>query len=125
MKLSLLLFAWFVACNASLAEQQCGDDPEDCDTGFLYFNSCQNPKNTTEQKGIDQDLLDSLRFFSQLAAASYWPGNNNSTGDLLKCSGDSCSKVPVGNCPDVEKGEYMTVSEWKDVAHFDDHGEDP
>ena len=124
MRPSLLLFAWFVACYASLADKGCGDDPEDCDTGFRYFNSCRNPKNTSEQKGIDQDLLDNLRFFSQIAAASYWPGNNNSTGDFLKCSGDSCPNVPAGNCPDVEKEEYLTVSEWEDVAEFDGHGDD-
>ena len=122
MKPLLLLFSLFVACTASLSESDCGPDPDDCERGFLTFNSCLNPKNTSEQRGIEQDLLDSLRFFSQFAAAAYWPDNNNSTGDLLKCSGDSCPKIPSGNCPDVEKGEYTTVSEWKDVARFDDHG---
>lgn len=125
MRPSLLLFFLFVACSASLTNRDCGDDPEDCDLGFLHVNSCRDPENAEEQIGIDLGLLDSLRFFSQFAAASYWPGNTNSTGDLLKCSGDKCPKVPAGNCPDVEEGEYMTISEWKDIARFDDHGKNP
>lgn len=122
MRLFILLFVLFVGCIASLAKRDCGDDSEDCEPGFLHDNTSQDPKDATEQIGIDQGLLDKFRFFSQFAAASYWPGNTNSTGDMLKCSGDSCPKVPAGNCPDVEKGEYMTVSEWKDIAIFDDHG---
>lgn len=124
MRPSLLLYWSFAACSASLTQRSCGDDPEDCDLKLFHVNTCHDPKNAAEQKGIDQGLLDNLRFFSQFAAAAYWPGNTNSTGDLLKCSGDSCPKVPAGNCPDVEKGEYMTITEWKDVAKFDDHGKD-
>ena len=125
MRQSLLLLSLLAACSLSLTNLGCRDDPEDCDLGFFHVNTCKHPKNATEQRGIDQGLLDEFRFFSQFAAASYWPGNNNSTGDLLKCSGDSCPKVPAGNCPDVEKREYMTVSEWEDVARFDDHGKRP
>ena len=95
---------------------------------ILFFSlvvsiSAAVPENT-EQKGIDQGLLDKLHFFSQFAAAAYWPGNTNSTGDQVKCSGNSCPGVPEGNCPDVEKGEYVTTAEWKDIATFDDHGRD-
>ena len=125
MRSSVLLFYSCVACIASLTKEDCGDDPTDCDVKSLHINTSQDPQDEREQIGIDQGLLDNLRFFSQFAAASYWPGNTNSTGDLLKCSGDSCPKVPAGNCPDVEKGEYMTISEWKDFAGFDDHGEEP
>ncbi|CAD6572071.1 MAG: hypothetical protein ASARMPRED_005038 [Alectoria sarmentosa] len=122
MRSSVFLFYSFVACIASLTKQDCGDDPKDCDVKSLPINTSQDPQDETEQIGIDQGLLDNLHFFSQFAAASYWPGNTNSTGDLLKCSGDSCPKVPAGNCPDVEKEKYMTISEWKDFAGFDDHG---
>ena len=124
MRPSLLVFSFFVISSASLTNRSCGNDPEDCNWGIGNLNSCKDPKNATEQIGIEQDLLDNLRFFSQFAAASYWPDNNNSTGDFLKCSGDSCPKVPAGNCPDVEKDEYTTVSEWQDMAGFDDHGKD-
>ena len=61
-------------------------------------------KSVIEQVGIDQGLLGDVRFFSQLAAASYWPGNNNSTSDLLKHCCDSYPKVPEGICPEVERG---------------------
>ena len=121
----LLLFGLFVVCGALFQKRGCGDDPEDCDLEFLSINHCVDRKDAAVQNGIDQGLLDRLRFFSQFAAASYWPGNNNSTGDLLKCSGDHCPKVPSGNCPDVEKADYMTISEWKDIQRFDDYGQDP
>ena len=125
MRIALLLFAFLIACASSLVKRGCHDDPEDCKLGLFHVNECTNLENTAEQKGIEQDLLDKLRFFSQIAAASYWPDNNNSTGDLLKCSGASCPKIPAGNCPDVEKGEYKTISEWQDVSKFDDHGKHP
>ena len=118
----IFLFGIFIACSASLTKRKCNPDPDDCKTGLLQFNTCHVSKNQREKQGIDQDLFDKLRFFSQIAAASYWPGNNNSTGDLLKCSGDSCPNIPEDNCPDVENSEYTTVSEWQDVAQFDDHG---
>lgn len=100
MRSSLLLFSFFVACTGSLRDRDCVKNPKDCDHEILQFD---NTKDTTEQVGMDQDLLENLRFFSQFAAAAYWPGNNNSTGDLLRCSSDSCPKAPAGNCPDVEK----------------------
>lgn len=55
-------------------ERDCSHDPEDCDLGFLHVNNSQEPKKATEQIGIDRGLQDKLRFFSQFAAASYWPG---------------------------------------------------
>ncbi len=122
MKLLFLLLGIFVACRASFTKRGCEGDPDDCQRGLFQFNTCRNPHNVSEKKGIDQDVLDDLHFFSQFAAAAYWPDNNNSTGDLLKCSGGSCPKIPTGNCPDVEKAEYTTVQEWKDVDKFDDHG---
>ena len=122
MKLLFLLLGIFVICNVSLSKRGCGGDPDDCHPGFLKINSCRNSQNTSEEKGVDQDVLDKLHLFSQFAAAAYWPDNNNSTGDLLKCSDGSCPKIPTGNCPDVEKGEYTTVQEWKDVDKVDDHG---
>ena len=125
MRSSLLLFGFFVACNASLKKRDYSHDPEECDLGFLHVNNSQDPKNTTEQIGMNQGLMDSLRFFFQFAAALYWPGNRNWTSALLKCSGDNCPKVPAGNCLDVEAGVYMTISEWHDVARFDGHGKHP
>lgn len=119
----LLLGIFFIACATSRTERACGKDPDDCNLGFLHVNECRNPKNVSEHKGVEQEVLDNIRLFAQFSAAAYWPGNNNSTGDLLKCSGPTCPKVPEGNCPDVEKAEYTTVSEWQDQAGFDDHGE--
>lgn len=122
MRLVLLLLAIFIACATSRTERDCGKDPDDCNLALLHVNDCRNPKNVSDHKGVDQEVLDNIRLFSQFAAAAYWPGNNNSTGDLLRCSGPSCPKVPAGNCPDVEKAEYMAISEWEDMAGFDDHG---
>ena len=65
-----LLFSLFVASGASLIERDCGSDPDDCEHGPMSLNSCKNPKNASEQKGIERDLLDNLRFFSEFAAAA-------------------------------------------------------
>ena len=86
----------------------------------LHANACKDAKDAAEQRCINRNRLGNLQFISQFAAASHWPDNNNSTGDLLRCPGDGCPKVQAGNCPHLEKGEYTTVSEWEDMADLSD-----
>ena len=78
----------------------------------------------TEVEGIDAGLLAQFKLMSEYAAAAYWPGNNNSTGDLISCSGDSCPTVPEGNCPQVEAANATTVVEFEH-GPFDDTGRVP
>ena len=59
---------------------------------------------THDMIDIDADTLANLNLFEQFAAASYCPGNNNSTGDKLTC--------PSGNCPLVEADDVITVYEF-------------
>ena len=83
----------------------------------FHANACKDAKDAAEQRCINRNRLGNLQFIPQFAAASHWPDNNNSTGDPLRCPGDGCQ---AGNCPDLEKGEYTTVSEWKYMADLHD-----
>ena len=75
------------------------------------------------KNGISKDLLDDFRLMSQYCAASYWPGNNNSTDTPIQCPGAGCKYIPEGNCPLVEAANATTTVEFKDTPKFDNHGE--
>lgn len=85
-------------------------------------NRCEDLPTNTETSGIGQQQLDDIGLMAQYAAAAYWPGNNNSTGDFLSCSRSPCDRAPKGNCPDVEAARVTTIAEFKDTPDVDDHG---
>ncbi|KAL6720141.1 hypothetical protein ACLMJK_002062 [Lecanora helva] len=99
-----------------------GDIPGQCRHKFFHWNQCKPERGLTKTEGISKELLDQFRLMSQYAAAAYWPGNNNSTGTPLSCSGPNCHNDPDGNCPLVEQAKASTTDEFQDTPKFDDHG---
>jgi hypothetical protein len=74
--------------------QRCGNNV--CESPFILTCPCL---------AISSDLLATLNFFEQYAAAPYCPNNANSPGDKVTCA--------VGNCPLVEADGTLTLSEFQ------------
>ncbi|KAN0094055.1 alpha/beta-hydrolase [Hyaloscypha variabilis] len=56
------------------------------------------PRDNTTTVGISQSLLDNFRLFANFTAASYCPGNENSTsGSLITCTDNACPLVEADN----------------------------
>ncbi|KAL8861065.1 MAG: hypothetical protein Q9178_002578 [Gyalolechia marmorata] len=87
----------------------CAISPGDPDNLFDWW-----PFGTAGPRPISDNLFHTFQLISQYAAASYCPGNNNSTDTFLTC--------PSGNCPQVEAAAAITLSEFEDTPIFDNTG---
>ena len=106
------------ACTTSVKERDCGKFPND----ILAYERLQNPQKYIKTQLHSPTSVGQHSFLSLVCSRFTLADNNNSAVDLLQFPGASSVKVLAGNCPVVEKGGYMTVSEWKDLAGLNDHG---
>ncbi|KAI9803946.1 MAG: hypothetical protein M1833_000227 [Piccolia ochrophora] len=67
-----------------------------------------------ESRAVLEEQLSTLIFYSQYAAASYCPGNNDSPNTKVTC--------PAGNCPLVEADDAVTTTEFENTLRADTTG---
>jgi hypothetical protein len=82
---------------------------------LYHLKSISLPPATdnTTTVGISQSLLDNFQLFANFTAASYCPGNENSTSDsLITCTDNACPLVAADNVTSLVEfgGSYFPFS---------------